>query len=160
MSSYADVASHGPPQSDKDKQANPVPQLDDHTAVETKDVTSDDHSINVVPSDFKDREVKTETQAAQHRKDDTAREVEEQGRRAARKAKEVGRKTENVLLSVGKDGRTYNVIDSILVVTLGVVGYRRYRDGQLDLQTVSTGVAGLVLFAGVQGYVQRWFSKQ
>lgn len=157
MSSYADVAKHGPSQTDEEKKANPVPQLEDHSTVETADVTSDDHSINVVPSDYKQRDVKTETQAAGREREAELKAKKEE---LEKKTKKTVKKTENVLLNLGKDTRTYNVIDSLVVVLLGVAGYRKYREGQLDLQTVSIGVAGLGLFAGVQGFVQRWFSRQ
>lgn len=157
MSSYADVAKHGPSQSDDEKRAHAIPELVDHTTVDTASFTSDEKSINVVPNDFKDQEVKTETQAGQHERD---AKVAEQKDELAKKTKKAVRKTENVLLAMGKDARTYNLIDSILLVTLGVVGFRQYRDGQLDLQTASIGIVGLGLFAGVQTFVQRWFSKQ
>ena len=157
MSSYADVAKHGPSQSEEEKRAHAVPELLDHHSVETTPVTSEDHSINVVPSDFKEREIKTETQASQHERD---AEIESKKAEVKKETKKALKKTENVLLTAGKDARTYNIIDSLLLVTLGVVGYNRYREGRLDLQSVSIGIAGLGLFAGVQGYVQKWFAKQ
>lgn len=157
MSSYADVAKHGPTQTDEEKRAPAVPELNDSHSVETTNVTSDDHSINVVPSDYKEQEIKTETQAAQHDRD---AELEAKKAELEKKTSKAVKKTENVLIAAGKDARTYNIIDSIVLVTLGVVGYRRYKEGQLDLQTVSIGIAGLGLFAGAQGYVQRWFSKR
>lgn len=157
MSSYADIAKHGPSQTDEEKRAPAVPELVDHTTIDTAPVTSDDKSINVVPADFKDQPVKTETQASQHDRD---AELHKKKEEIEKKAKRAAKKTENVLLAVGKDVRTYNLIDSILLVTLGVVGYRKYRDGQLDLQTASIGVVGLGLFAGVQTFVQKWFSRQ
>lgn len=164
MSSYADVAAHGPAQSDEDKRAHPVAELQDHSTVDTKDVTTEGQSINVVPNDFREQEIKTETQASQHERDAV---IEEEKQKLAerkaeleKKAKAAAKKTENALLAAGKDARTYNLIDSLLLVTLGVVGYRRYREGTLDLQTVAVGVVGLGLFAGVQNYVQRWFTRQ
>lgn len=164
MSSYADVAAHGPPQSDADKRAHAVPELQDHTTVDTKDVTTEGQSINVVPNDFREQEIKTQTQASQHERDDAAaaekKKLAERKAELEKKGKAAVRKTENVLLAAGKDARTYNLIDSILLVTLGVVGVRRYREGALDLQTVAVGVVGLGLFAGVQNYVQQWFSRQ
>lgn len=157
MSSYADVAKHGPSQSEDEKRASAVPELVDHTTVDTSAVTTDDSSINVVPSDYKDKDIKTEAQASQHERD---AKIDEKKEELAKKTKKAVRKTENVLLSIGKDARTYNLIDSIILVTLGVIGYRKCRDGQLDLETASVGVLGLGLFAGVQTFVQQWFSRQ
>lgn len=157
MSSYADVAKHGPSQTEEEKKAATIPELEDHHAVETTPVTSDSHHINVVPSDFREQEIKTETQASQHERD---AELESKKAEVKKETKKAARKAEHAIIAAGKDVRTYNIIDSVLVVALGVVGYNRYREGRLDLQTVSIGIAGLGLFAGAQGFVQRWFKKQ
>jgi hypothetical protein len=174
MSSYSEVASHGPQQSASEKAANTVESLVDHSAKPSK--TADvGHSVNVVDSGFKDQDIKTETQAKgreveaktqeleQEAKDKAQRaekKVKEEAGKAKEGAKKAGRKAENALIAAGQDDRTYQILNAVLFASLGFVGYQRYQAGRLDWTHVGLGALGLGLLVGVEGQVQRWMQGQ
>lgn len=174
MSSYADVASHGPAQRASERAAPPVAGLVDTSSTAPSALPREGQSISVVEPEYGSSPIKTETQAAGHAREEETRrreaeeaEAEEDKRRAARAAEKVKREAGSLAarakrtgVSVGQDVRTYNLIDSVVLVAVGVVGYRRYRAGVLDLKGVGIGVLGLGLVAGVQGWVQAWFRRQ
>ncbi|ORY74138.1 hypothetical protein BCR37DRAFT_227507 [Protomyces lactucae-debilis] len=167
MSSYSEVAAQGPKQSDAEKAANAVPSLVDHAA-EPSTTTDAGQQINIVDSGFKERDVKTETQAKGR---ELAQEAEEKAKRAegkvkdeAHKAKEgakkAGRKAENALIKAGQDDRTYQVLNAVLFAAVGFAGYQRFQSGRLEWTTVGASALGLGLLVTMEGAVQRWFEQQ
>lgn len=158
MSSWAEVASHGPVQTEEEKKAHAVPIIISQDSPDTTNVVDESHSINVVPADFKESKVQTSTQvhgdhigeAEAKLREDAAAALEA----SKKETKKAAKKAENVLLTVARDQRTYGVIDAVVLVALGMAAYRRYKDNALDWKTASVGVAGLGLFATAQGFVQ------
>lgn len=163
MTSYAEIASHGPKQSSADRAAPSMPELVDHSTPTTA-LPHEDQSISVVESGYRDASIKTETQRLQHEKDDAAetlkRETKDKADRLNAKSRDILARSKSTALKVGKDARTYNLIDSVVLVAIGVAGYRRFREGTLELRSVSVGVLGLGLLATAQGFVQSWFKRQ
>ena len=117
-------------------------------------------------SDYTDSEIKTRTQEAGRKKEAIIEEMERLKAEADSKAQELKKKGREVVkdpksaaIKIGRDVRTYNLIDSIVIIAVGVAGYRKYRAGELDVRTIGVGVLGLGIFAGVQKVVQDWFRR-
>ena len=143
-----------------------MPQLVDHSTA-TTELPHEGQSISVVDSSYPQSDIKSETQKAQHEKDKLAeearklkKEASEKAERAKAKSHDLLKDSKSVAVKYGRDTRTYNLIDSIVLVAVGVAGYRRYKEGRLDYSVVGISILGLGALATAQGYLQAWFRRQ
>lgn len=161
------MAKRGPQQTEEEKKANPLPELLPTDVPETHETIDVDSHIAVVPSDFKDREIKTDTQAHEHERRaheekiraQREKEVKAEAERIKRVAKEKTQKAQSALLSIARDVRTWNLVDAMVLIALGVLGYRRFKEGGMDWKVAGAGVAALGLFATAQSYVRQFFNR-
>jgi uncharacterized membrane protein YdbT with pleckstrin-like domain len=134
MASYADIAAKGPKQTPEEAAA-PRPPSVSVSDVETSTsslVDVDTPSVHTVPADFREQEVKTETQA--ERLEHEAKEAEDRARAEAdlakKKAKRSAHKADNWLTSYFEnlsDGAAATLAVSNFVAVLGLSGWLGYK---------------------------------
>jgi len=157
--SYADAAASGPPQSAEEARANPVPELmpTDQSVDSLVDV---DHGVSVVPSDFKEQEVKTETQAeriqleAEKAEAAAKKKAEEEKKKLPKKSKKGSPKiNENPILASNA------VIALALAAFLGYGAIKKHQAGQLTWKLAGMWGAGLAALGAADYGVSTWLYK-
>ncbi|KAF3188108.1 hypothetical protein TWF225_003880 [Orbilia oligospora] len=168
--SYAEVAARGGPQDPEEIHmfpllrpervpgcaAPPVPEIvpSDSSVASLVDV---DSGISVVSSDFPNQPVKTYTQA-ERLELEAAVEAEESAAREAAAKKKKGGKSESDLVVWLKDPVHSGgaIVSTVLVVGLGVVGWRKYRLGQFSWSTAGIGAGILAGVSLVEYFVGKF----
>jgi len=180
--SYAEMAAKGPKQSPEEARAHPVPSLEQSESDSASLVDVDSPHVQSVVSDFKEHEVKTDTQAerieheAEDKARDKARAAEEKARAAAKQVshdaesakKKAATKGKEIRDELKKDGRKLNenrdnpvvvgnaLIWGIATVAIGYGAYQKHTEGKLDWQLAGT-VAGCVgAFAVADYFGSKW----
>ncbi|CCX13164.1 Similar to hypothetical protein [Tuber melanosporum Mel28]; acc. no. XP_002835809 [Pyronema omphalodes CBS 100304] len=162
--SYAAVAASGPTH-----RANPVDEVivTDQSVESLIDVTT---GVAVVPNDFKEQEIQTETQAA--RVDAEVEAAETQAAAAAEAAAAAARETKAEKAVAEKKKRScasyrsnpivqaQGVLFAAITVALGVGAYRKYKVGALDCKTVGIWGAAAVALAGADCLASQWLFKK
>ena len=180
--SYADAAASGPKQSPEDASA---PQLPEVINTETASISSlvdvDAPSVHTVPSDFLERDVQTETQAARREREKEeeeaskrakaqakAREAKQAAADKAEKARQKGRKADGWIISQfarASDGSLgalalVNVAGVVgLSAFLGYKGWGLYDRGRLSWEKVGLGVGILAGVGAVETILGRYVAK-
>ncbi|KAI1623396.1 hypothetical protein EDD37DRAFT_681599 [Exophiala viscosa] len=177
--SYADIAAKGPKQSPEEVgccispliiRAAPVPSIE-HSEESSSLVDVDSPHVSSVNSDYKEQEIKTDTQAEriEHEAEDKARAAEQKTEAAAAETKKkAATKGKQVKDSLKKDGQKLSenrdnpvVIGNALIwglatVTIGYGAYKKQSEGKLDWQLAGT-VAGCVgAFAVADYFGSKW----
>lgn len=142
--------------------APPLPEIEHTDVPEVHHLVDVDHPhVDVVDSDFKQHEIKTETQAERRQREQEERERAEQARRAAEakeKAKAKAREAEEKLKKNADNPVVLGnaVAVGLLGAALGIGAYRKYAAGELTWRVVGiwTGVVGL--FAMGDYYVSQY----
>ncbi|KAF3908288.1 hypothetical protein AA313_de0206204 [Arthrobotrys entomopaga] len=166
--SYAEVVAKGGPQDPEEAYVTYThPQL--HCAappVESVIPTDDsvaslidvDSGVSVVSSEFPDQQVKTYTQAERLEMEAQVAAEEEAARAEAAKRRSRAKEAGTDLLAWFKDpvhsGGT--VLSTLLLVGLGVVGWRKYKVGQFNIKTAGIGAGILVGFSLVEYYATKF----
>lgn len=154
--SYAEVAARGGPQDPAEATAPPVDEVirTDSSVASLVDV---DSGVSVVSSDFPDQPVKTYTQA-ERLELEAAVEAEENAARAAAAKKRKSGKSESDVVTWFKDPVHSGgaVVSTILVVGLGVVGWRKYKLGQFSWATAGIGAGILAGVSLVEYFVGKF----
>jgi len=169
--SYAQAAAKGPKQTPEEKRAPAPPEVLHTDSPSTSSLVDvDSESVHTVPSDFKEHDVKTDTQAARLERE--AEQFEAQAEEKAKKAKkefaekekaakEKAKKAE-AKLEKNSDNPVF-IGNAVAVVALsaglGFGAYRKYAAGELTWKVVAawTGVVGL--FAAGDYYLSQYLFK-
>ncbi|KAF3289918.1 hypothetical protein TWF970_003661 [Orbilia oligospora] len=137
--------------------APPVPEIvpSDSSVASLVDV---DSGISVVSSDFPNQPVKTYTQAERIELEAAVEAEESAAREAAAKKKKKGGKSESDLVVWLKDPVHSGgaIVSTVLVVGLGVVGWRKYRLGQFSWSTAGIGAGILAGVSLVEYFVGKF----
>lgn len=166
--SYAAVASHNADQSPEEARAPPVPEI---AHEEPERATIDvDSGVSVVPNDFLEHEIKTDTQAIRIELEEEAAEAAEQRRaeehlaavaakkKAAKKytgsGSAGGRSAEEVVALVN------SVLGGVAAVVLGVGAYRKWNVGQLTWRTAGIWLGGAAAVGGVDFLLSRFYLQK
>ncbi|KAK6343484.1 hypothetical protein TWF730_011073 [Orbilia blumenaviensis] len=156
MSSYAEVAARGGPQDPEEAAAPPVDEVipTDSSVASLVDV---DSGVSVVSSDFPNQPVKTYTQA-ERLEMEAAVEAEENAARQAAAKKRKGGKSESDVVVWFKDPVHSGgaIVSTVLVVGLGVVGWRKYKLGQFSWATAGIGAGILAGVSLVEYFVGKF----
>ncbi|KAF3904893.1 hypothetical protein ABW20_dc0107493 [Dactylellina cionopaga] len=120
-----------------------------------------DSGVSVVSSDFPDQQVQTYTQAERLELEAQVAAEEEAARKAAAERNAKRAKAKNAgseLLAWFKDPvhSSGAVASTALLVTLGVLGWRKYRVGQFGWKTVGIGAGVLAGFSLVEYYATKF----
>ena len=167
MSYASAVADHGPKQTEAEKAAPQQVEIKSSSTHHTSAGAGDEvHGhIDVISreaADERDRLSQAAGRAASKAESEAAS-LKEDAKRAGDSAKaesrKVFKKADGIARRALKDGRTFNVIDAVVLSALGYAGYRRYKENRLGWQDVGLATLGLGVFAGVQNYLQAWFRK-
>ncbi|RVD89731.1 uncharacterized protein DFL_000725 [Arthrobotrys flagrans] len=144
--------------------APPVPEIapSDASVAPLVDV---DSGVSVVSSDFPDQPIKTYTQAERLELEAAVEAEEKAAREAAAKKRKGGKGDSDVVVwfkdPVHSGGA---VVSTVLVVGLGVVGWRKYKLGQFSWSTAGIGagiLAGVSLVEYFVGkFAQSHFAKK
>jgi len=169
--SYAAAAAKGPKQTAEEKRA-PIPPevIHSETASSTSLIDVDTDSVHTVPSDFREHDVKTDTQAArlEREADRVAQKTEEDIKKARKEFAEKEKKAKAAAknfsgkIEQNSDNPVFigNAIAVIALSTgLGFGAYRKYAAGELTWKVVAawTGVVGL--FAAGDYYLSQYLFK-
>ncbi|KAF8544872.1 hypothetical protein BDD12DRAFT_813691 [Trichophaea hybrida] len=169
-SSYADIAASGPAQSAEEARANPVDEVipTDQSIESLIDVHT---GVAVVPSDFKEQEVKTETQAqrleaeaaaaeeraikaAEEKKKQTAVEEKEKEKKEPSKAeKKQAVKSNPIVLGNGLG-------IAIVSIVLGLGAYKKHQAGQLNWKLAGTWGLLMATLAGADYCLSNYLFKK
>ncbi|RPA94113.1 hypothetical protein L873DRAFT_1814837 [Choiromyces venosus 120613-1] len=162
--SWAEVAAGGPPQSEEEARANPVAEvIPTESSVES--LVDVDSSVSVVPSDFLEQEVKTETQAtriefeneAQAAKDAAVEEeaiAHEQEEKEKKKKQEAKSYAENPIVAINA------VTVAGLSALLMIGAYKKHQAGALTCKLVGLWTVGLAAFGAADFYVSSYLFKK
>ncbi|KAK6525819.1 hypothetical protein TWF281_010862 [Arthrobotrys megalospora] len=172
--SYAEVVAKGGPQDPEERHflvhryghviltfdvystAPPVDQVipTDSSVASLVDV---DSGVSVVSSDFPNQPVKTYTQA-QRLELEAAVEAEENAAREAAARKRKGAKGDSDIVAWLKDPVHSGgaVVSTVLVLGLGVVGWRKYQVGQFSWKTAGIGAGILAGVSLVEYFVGKF----
>lgn len=127
-----------------------------------------DTGVTVVPSDFQEQSIKTETQAARIDLEEEAKERE----RVEAAEKKAHEKKESAKAKAKKEARTARkeledpvvaVNSALAVVTLGILGvggYKKYQAGALTWKLAGLWTVGLSAFIGADYFASRWFYEK
>jgi len=169
--SYAAAAAKGPKQSPEEARAPAPPEVireDSPSTASLIDVDTD--SVHIVPPDFKEQKVQTETQEARIEQEieqkeaqakAEAKRLEEEFTKKEKEAKEKARKAAHK--AQANSDNPVVIGNAIAVVglsgALGFGAYRKYAAGELTWQVVAawTGVVGLL--AAGDYYLSKYLFK-
>jgi len=165
MASYAAIASRGPKQTPEEAAA---PQLAEIEPSETSvgSLIDVDSGVSVVDSDFREHEIKTETQA--HRRE-IEEEVAEEEAEARAKAESVKKDVKKKAKVAGKKAEDYTgnpvyatnaVLSTILAITLGVNAYNKYKVGQFSWKLVGIYTGAIAAFGAVDFYATKFANQK
>jgi len=170
--SYADIAASGPTQSAEEARANPVDEV--IPTDQSIDSLIDVHTgVAVVPSDFKEQEVKTETQA--QRLEAEAAAAEERARKAAegKKARQAAEKEqekkESSKAEKKQTAKSYashpivqanGLVFAIMSVVLGMGAYKKHQAGKLNWKLAGTCGLAVAAFAGADYCLSSYLFKK
>lgn len=163
--SWAEVVAGGPPQSEEEARANPVDEVIP-TESSVGSLVDVDSGVSVVPSDFLEQEVKTETQATrielegdvQAAKDAAIEEeaVAHEQEEKAKKEKGLGAK-----YFAGNPIAVINAASVAGVSVLLLVGaYKKRQAGALTCKLVGVWAAGLAAFGTADYFVSSYLFKK
>lgn len=165
--SYAAVASHNADQSPEEARAPPVPEI---AHEEPERATIDvDSGVSVVPSDFLEQKIKTDTQATRIELEQEALEAAEQRRveehLAAQAAKKKAKKYTGSGAAHGKSAEEVvalvnSVLGGVAAVVLGVGAYRKWSVGQLTWRTAGIWLGGAAAVGGVDFLLSRFYLQK
>jgi len=176
--SYAAAAAKGPKQSPEEKRAPPPPEvLHSESPASSSLIDVDSESVVTVPSDFKEHDIKTETQSArlEREEEQLEAEVEEYENKAkeeaskakaefSKKEKEAKEKAKKAAGKIERNSDNPVFIGNAVAVValsagLGFGAYRKYAAGELTWKVVAawTGVVGL--FAAGDFYLSQYLFK-
>ncbi|KAA8906655.1 hypothetical protein FN846DRAFT_948274 [Sphaerosporella brunnea] len=167
--SYAEVAASGPQQSEEElthnrSRAPPVDEVipTDQSVESLIDVNT---GVAVVPNDFKEQEVKTETQAARIEieaaaAEDAAAAAAEDAAEKQKKAPKSEKKATAKSLVSNPICQGNGALLAILSVVLGVGVYRKHQAGQLTWKLVAYSAVGVAAFLGADFAVSSWLYKK
>ena len=144
-----------------------MPQVE-HSDVDTESLVDvDSHHVNAVPSDFRQQQVKTSTQAdrLEHEAEEKAQAAEAEARHKKQQARDQAAaakaKAERAAQKARSNSDNPVVVGNAVVVAalsaaLGFGAYRKYAAGELTWKVVGawTGVVGL--FAAGDYYLSQW----
>ncbi|CAL3967151.1 hypothetical protein PZA11_003549 [Diplocarpon coronariae] len=164
--SYAAAAAKGPSQTDEEKRAPAIPELE-HTEASTSSLIDvDTESVHIVPSDFSSQPVQTETQRdrLEHEAElvkQRAKEASASKAKAEKDAKAKAMKARSNL-EANKDNPVY-IGNAVAVVALsaglGFGAYRKYAAGELTWK-IAGAWAGIVgLFATGDYFLSQYLFK-
>lgn len=173
--SYAEIASKGPKQTPEEAAAPQPPQIevaDAETASSSSLIDVDTPSVHVVPSDFQEQEIKTETQAARIEHDRRQKELEAKARAEADLAKKKARRKANQAdnwMTRKFEGMSEETSLALLagnVLTIAgissLVGYKAYglySRGLLDRKAVAIGLGVFGAVAAFESIFLQYFKK-
>ncbi|KAL2352500.1 hypothetical protein BJ546DRAFT_987929 [Cryomyces antarcticus] len=169
--SYAAVAASGPKQSDEEKRAPPMPEVE-HSDVETSSLVDvDSPHVSSVPSDYETQSVKTDTQAErmEHEAEDRKRQAEQKAHeakeKAAKAADKAKAKADEAADKMKKNSDNPVVVGNAVAVAavgglLGFGAYRKYTAGELTWKVVGAWAGVVGLFAAVDYYTSQYFFKR
>ncbi|KAK4213415.1 mitochondrial intermembrane space import and assembly protein 40 [Rhypophila decipiens] len=172
--SYAEIASKGPKQTPEEAAAPQPPQIE----VASESVSSsslidvDMPSVHTVPSDFKEQEIKTETQAARIEHDKREKELVDKARAEADLAKKKARRKAHQAdnwMSRKFEGMSEETSWALLAGNAlalagisSVVGYKAYglySRGLLDKKAVAIGLGVVGLVGAFESVFLQYFKK-
>jgi len=155
------------------RRAHPVPHLEEHGS-EASLIDVDSPHVQSVTSDYREQEVKTDTQAermAQEAERDTEIEAKRAEDKAQDKAQEVKKKAahkgKEAKAELKKEARKFDenkdnpvfignyVLWGLTAAAVGYGAYQRHSEGKLDVETVGTVALGL----GALGLADYFASK-
>lgn len=174
--SYAEVVATGVPQSEEEARAPHVPEIipTDQSVDSLIDITT---GVAVVPSDYKEQEVKTETQA--RRLDLEAEQAEQEAQKATnpeRAEKKEEKKEEKEEKKKGDENKekekccksyiknpiiqANGLVFAIATIAVGFGAYRKHQVGQLTCKLVGMWAAGFTAFLGVDYLISAYLWKK
>jgi len=160
--SYAAAVAKGGPQAPEDAAAPQVDSVIPET--ESVHLIDVDSGVSVVSSDFPDQAVKTQTQADRIDIEKAVAAEEDEARQkaaAARsKAKAKGKEAAGEIQEFFKDpvNATNAICNTILVVFLGVAGWRKWKAGQLTWKVIGITTAGIAAYSTANFFASQWAS--
>ncbi|KAI5779268.1 hypothetical protein EDC01DRAFT_633961 [Geopyxis carbonaria] len=171
--SYAEAAASGPPQSAEEARAQPVPEIIP-TESSVESLVDVDSGVTVVPSDFEEQDIKTETQAirldleaeaAEEAEEARQREIEEGEKKLKEAAPKPKKEQKEKAKKAASTVKSYaeipvvalnGVIGALAAVSLGYGAYRKHSAGQLSWKMVGLWSAGVAAVAGADFAISTW----
>ncbi|OBT43449.1 hypothetical protein VE00_06129 [Pseudogymnoascus sp. WSF 3629] len=169
--SYAAAASKGPRQSPEEARAPAPPEIEHSESASTASLIDvDSESVHTVPSDFKEHDVQTSSQAeriereAESLKAKAIAEERELKKQFAEKEQQAKEKAKKAAARIEKNSDNPVFIGNAVAVAalsagLGFGAYRKYINGELTWKVVGawTGLVGL--FAAGDFYLSKYLFK-
>jgi len=165
--SFAEIVASGPSQSAEEAAVNPVDEVipTDQSIESLIDVNT---GVVVVPPDFKEREVTTETQAARVKAEEAAKAEATEAEAAARKQDQDRAAAARATAAKKRSEKSFEetivaangTILAILSVALGVSAYRKHQVGQMSWRLAGLWGAGLAAFVGADYFVSMYVWKK
>ncbi|KAI0016840.1 hypothetical protein F4780DRAFT_757798 [Xylariomycetidae sp. FL0641] len=167
--SYAEAAASGPRQSPREAAAPQPPKVvSSESASSSSLVDVDAPSVRTVPSDFMERDVQTETQAARKEMEDEAARARAEAELAKKKGSSKARRADSFLTKYFgemSDGASTALAVSNIAAVVGISSYMGYKAwglyerGRLSWSHVGLG-AGVALGVGlVEGVLGNYLYK-
>ncbi|KAJ5728160.1 hypothetical protein N7493_004490 [Penicillium malachiteum] len=154
--SYADAAAKGPKQSPEEARAPNVGGIyKDESESTASLIDVDSPHVNVVDSDFQERDVQTTTQAER-----IEREAAEAEQRRVREAAEKKAKAKGKGVGANASNPVYltnAVIGALVGAGLGLGAYRKHAEGKLSWELVGLVSGAVGTFAVADYFVSKWF---
>lgn len=164
--SYADVAARGPRQTDEEKRAPAMPEIEHEDDSVQSLVDVDSPHVSSVPSDFESQSVQTDTQAERVRHEQEARD------KAAELKEKASLKKQQAKKRAGQDWQTLkaNSDNPVFVgnaVTIAALGgllgfgaYRKHIAGELTWKLAGLWAGAVGLFGVADYYVSSYLFKK
>ncbi|KAI5842434.1 hypothetical protein DFP73DRAFT_632654 [Morchella snyderi] len=183
MSTWADVAASGPPQSAEEVRESNLWRHDNHmlTSVRPRANPVDevipvdssvsslvdvDSGVSVVESNFLEKEIQTETQARRIALEEATKAAAEEEKKAAQK-KPSKRTTSSSSSSSSITTQFQNPIVLANAITvaavsaaLGIFGFRKHQAGQLSMKVLGLGAAFAAAFGTADYFVSSYLFKK